>query len=170
MALITCPECGHTVSSFASACPQCGYPIKETSSEAIGVQTAEKYDLIYQCGYIGNLDKIKAIKEIAGATLTVAHNAVSNPPATVASNLTAADASAMKKRFEERKIQVVVVPSDGAEEGIEQYRCDVITCPRCGSSNISTNKRGYSLLSGFIGSNKTVNRCGKCGHAWEPRR
>ena len=27
MALITCPECGREVSSFAEACPGCGYPI-----------------------------------------------------------------------------------------------------------------------------------------------
>lgn len=29
MALITCPECGKQVSSFAHSCPECGYPIAE---------------------------------------------------------------------------------------------------------------------------------------------
>lgn len=28
MALITCPECNHQVSSHADVCVQCGYPIK----------------------------------------------------------------------------------------------------------------------------------------------
>ena len=28
MALIKCPECGHTVSDMAVSCPECGYPIK----------------------------------------------------------------------------------------------------------------------------------------------
>lgn len=27
MALITCPECGQSVSDHADACPKCGYPV-----------------------------------------------------------------------------------------------------------------------------------------------
>ena len=41
-------------------------------------------------------------------------------------------------------------------------------CPKCGSANITTGQRGYSLLTGFWGSNKTVNRCANCGHTWKP--
>jgi len=41
-------------------------------------------------------------------------------------------------------------------------------CPRCGSTVITTGRRGYSLLTGFIGSNKTVNRCANCGYSWKP--
>ena len=41
-------------------------------------------------------------------------------------------------------------------------------CPNCGSTNITTGQRGYSLLTGFWGSNKTVNRCANCGHMWKP--
>lgn len=41
-------------------------------------------------------------------------------------------------------------------------------CPKCGSTNITTGQRGYSLLTGFLGSNKTVNRCANCGYKWKP--
>ena len=41
-------------------------------------------------------------------------------------------------------------------------------CPKCGSTSIATTNRGYSLLSGFIGSGKAVNVCQKCGHKWRP--
>ena len=41
-------------------------------------------------------------------------------------------------------------------------------CPKCGSTNITTGQRGYSLLTGFLGSNKTVNRCANCGYTWKP--
>lgn len=34
MALITCPECGKRVSSFAPSCPQCGYPLAAESNHA----------------------------------------------------------------------------------------------------------------------------------------
>lgn len=43
-----------------------------------------------------------------------------------------------------------------------------LRCPKCGSTNVTTGSRGYSLLTGFIGSGKTVNRCGSCGHKWKP--
>lgn len=43
-----------------------------------------------------------------------------------------------------------------------------IHCPRCGSKQISTGQRGFSIVTGFIGSNKTVNRCANCGYSWKP--
>ena len=43
-----------------------------------------------------------------------------------------------------------------------------VCCPRCGSESIATGQRGYSLLTGFLGSGKTVNRCANCGYKWNP--
>lgn len=42
-------------------------------------------------------------------------------------------------------------------------------CPKCGSNQITTGQRGFSIWTGFLGSNKTVNRCAKCGYSWSPR-
>lgn len=50
----------------------------------------------------------------------------------------------------------------------KQQDSNQIRCPKCGSINISTGQRGYSLLTGFIGAGKTVNRCASCGHKWKP--
>jgi DNA-directed RNA polymerase subunit M/transcription elongation factor TFIIS len=44
----------------------------------------------------------------------------------------------------------------------------MVRCPRCGSANITAGQRGYSLLTGFVGSGSTVNRCANCGHKWKP--
>lgn len=41
-------------------------------------------------------------------------------------------------------------------------------CPKCLSTSISANRRGYSLVWGFIGSNKMICTCLKCGHRWKP--
>ena len=41
------------------------------------------------------------------------------------------------------------------------------TCPKCGSPSIATINRGYSMVSGFIGSGKPVNVCQVCGHKWQ---
>lgn len=42
-------------------------------------------------------------------------------------------------------------------------------CPKCSSTQITTGSRGYSMVWGFIGAGKTVNRCARCGHKWEPK-
>ena len=40
--------------------------------------------------------------------------------------------------------------------------------PKCGSTSITAGQKGYSFWTGFLGSNKTVNRCSNCGHTWKP--
>ena len=58
-----------------------------------------------------------------------------------------------------------------------------IKCPKCGSTQITANKKGFSggktvagailtggvgLLGGFFGSNKIKITCLKCGNSWSP--
>ena len=58
-----------------------------------------------------------------------------------------------------------------------------IKCPKCGSTQLTANKKGFGLgkaaiggiltggiglLGGFIGSGKVVITCLKCGHSWKP--
>lgn len=57
-----------------------------------------------------------------------------------------------------------------AQRRVEEEDKNTIRCPKCGSIQITTGQRGYSLLTGFLGSNKTVNRCAACGYNWKPRR
>ena len=60
---------------------------------------------------------------------------------------------------------------------------DEIKCPRCGSKQLTGNKRGFGLgialvggvllggvglLGGFLGSGKVKITCLKCGHSWQP--
>lgn len=60
---------------------------------------------------------------------------------------------------------------------------DNIKCPKCGSSQISANKKGFSagkavagaivaggigLAAGGIGSDKVIITCLKCGHQFKP--
>jgi len=45
---------------------------------------------------------------------------------------------------------------------------NVLHCPKCGSTNITTGARGINAFWGPIGASKTVNRCANCGHTWKP--
>lgn len=66
------------------------------------------------------------------------------------------DASKKKQDEKERKRQEYLAHKNDPK------------CPKCGSTSITAGQRGYSLLTGFIGSGKTVNRCAKCGYKWKP--
>lgn len=65
----------------------------------------------------------------------------------------------------------------------EPIQKDNIICPKCGSSQISANKKGFSagkavagavvaggigLAAGGIGSDKVIITCLKCGHQFKP--
>lgn len=43
-------------------------------------------------------------------------------------------------------------------------------CPKCKSESIHAEKRGWNLLTGFIGSGKVAVTCLKCGHRFAPGR
>nr|DAU86624.1 MAG TPA: DNA-directed RNA polymerase II subunit [Caudoviricetes sp.] len=49
-----------------------------------------------------------------------------------------------------------------------QQHSNAVRCPKCGSYSVATTNRGYSLLTGFIGSGSPRNVCQKCGHKWKP--
>ena len=57
-----------------------------------------------------------------------------------------------------------------AQQRAEEQERNQVRCPKCGSTQITTGQRGYSFFSGFLGSNKTVNRCANCGYSWKPGR
>ena len=46
---------------------------------------------------------------------------------------------------------------------------NAVKCPKCGSTAIATVNRGFSIITGFIGSGSARNVCQKCGHKWDPR-
>ena len=55
-----------------------------------------------------------------------------------------------------------------SEKRTEEQVANQVKCPKCGSTQIGVTNRGYSLLSGFIGSGSARNVCQKCGYKWKP--
>lgn len=59
------------------------------------------------------------------------------------------------------------VEAQEAEEERKKAEESKPRCPKCGSTSIATVNKGYSLLTGFLGSGKPMNVCQSCGHKWK---
>lgn len=44
----------------------------------------------------------------------------------------------------------------------------IACCPKCGSTSISANRRGWKITTGILGSSKIIATCLNCGHKWKP--
>lgn len=151
MSLIKCPECGKDISDKSEKCIHCGYPLVAESAEC--VINGRRYDLSkykkrLDCLSIGDeRGKLQIMMD-----LQKEHSGIK--PATIAYLIDTIQKTG--------KVPARYSDSD-ANNNIQ------IRCPKCSSTQITTGSRGYSMVWGFIGSGKTVNRCAKCGHSWKPR-
>lgn len=96
----------------------------------------------------------------------------------VSKDLASKSMDAAKEKREEKKLE-----KQELEDRIKQMdREGIVYCPKCYSTNISANKRGFKmgravvagtltlgvgLLAGAAGKNKIEVTCLKCGHTWK---
>lgn len=173
MALICCPECCREISDRAPQCIHCGFPLSElkdckeskTDSPNICLIDNVKYDLsdvlemlcALPVGKLDNkedYDKLCDIQELLKERI---------------SDFRLTHAVALSNEI--RNTRHVPDTFDIKKYLFETKKEDnLVHCPRCDSTQIVTGQRGYSMMWGFLGSNKTMNRCAKCGHKWEPRK
>lgn len=173
MALTNCPECNGTVSDYANSCPHCGYPMNKDKTESV----QELVDLVLYSitdNQNNKLKTIKTIREIKGVGLAEAVQFTKAIPTTLLYCINISDAQKIQKVFSKLGCKTLIENAktiDQTERGIASEFADnigKIVCPRCHSTAITTGTKGYGLIRGFLGSNKTVNRCGSCGYSWEP--
>lgn len=172
MALINCPECNKEISDKVNSCPHCGYPM---NSESI-IENCN-YDVVIT-KLIDNCDKIKLIGNIRGIKgwgLAETKNAIENLPSVIFTNMEFNSAKSsqdmlLKLGAESKLIETQTNTPYTYENAVfKNYNESTIICPHCGSTAVTTGQKGFSLLTGFLGSNKTVNRCGQCGYSWQPK-
>lgn len=78
-------------------------------------------------------------------------------------------------KFFSEKVTLVDVTGIKKEEKIKTKDEDIVCCPKCGSTQITANKKGFSVgkaillggVGGFIGKNKIEITCLKCGYRWK---
>ena len=151
MALINCPECGKEISDKSETCIHCGYPLSEKN---ICYINGTKYDLsfVFEYKWEERTIPMKMIIDLTDCTLNSVGAAVNEMFKTgvIPKTLT------LEKKKSRPQTQTV------------KPKADTITCPKCGSANIQTTNRGFSLVTGFIGSGSPRNVCQKCGFKWKP--
>lgn len=157
MAIIQCPECGKEISDKAKACIHCGYPISEEKNN-ICVIDDKKYDLSEFKNRLLEADLNN--KEVT--------NKIVRDLAYFVGSISISAAAELCRII--LKTGEVPPTYDGSHLTIKSPKESVIRCPKCSSTQITTGARGYSMMWGFMGAGKTVNRCAKCGHKWEPKR
>lgn len=178
MALIKCPECGGKVSTLAKACPHCGLPISSISTVSTDIDPYcitllswdGKYPMQARLAYW-------LLQDIKGNDLTDDETESRNFPSLVLTGLTKKNADRISIRLVELGYENMI-ENDRSSSEYSKYNANAdiyfndydgsIICPRCKSHQVTTGSRGYSLITGFVGSNKTVNRCGRCGYTWKP--
>lgn len=192
MAIVICPECGYEISEHAEMCSNCGFPLqkfieKNNITNIQGVLVCPKCASIYngwyckyelpqklKCDYCNtilvqtdeNTEEIFKLscpkekeQEFDNKSIELAKKFGNNQFSNDAFN------------FHKQKLHNDVVNWDekhNKSQSAQQQTTNVPKCPKCGSTAITVGQRGYSFFTGFLGSNKTVNRCANCGHTWKP--
>lgn len=165
MALIKCPECGKEISDKSHQCIHCGYPLEEI--EVASKPVMKLYKVVLEDVSPKNKVRIiKVIRECTGLGLAEAKALTDTVPSVIKTELTLEEAQRIGTELSAENARVSI--SDSTDNKVMRFE-DKLFCPRCHSTFVTTGSRGFSFVTGFLGSGKTVNRCGKCGYKWTPR-
>ena len=179
MAIMKCPECGHDVSSFADKCQNCGCPVSVMASNITVAENA-RFDIILRSYIVSNKGKVtRFIHELNAPAMSLPDSLdlVNSLPQQIITGVSKETADKVALKLKSLGCTVELKKSESPFESVTDARIEKthlfekdkpLTCPRCGSTAVTTGSRGYSLVWGFAGSGKTVNRCGKCGYSWKP--
>lgn len=156
MALIICPECGKQISNLAKQCIHCGCPIQKENVcfiDGVEFDLSSIKEKILVCDNYSDENIKKQIAMILARQI---------------GEINKSGSLALMDII--RKTGEVPKTFDTTPYRREQPSPSTVRCPKCSSTQIVTGQRGYSVVWGFMGSNKTMNRCANCGYKWEPRR
>lgn len=177
MALIKCPECGKEISSLSQQCIHCGYPIeKQQNLNSYDKKDEENKNTLYKVVLIScnnhEEDIINTIKILIDLDEYNIQKLIDTLPQTIVDSLTLEKCMDIKNSLLKCGAIASIIPNNTNYKSSYNMKKAVIKtfvkCPKCGSSSVATVNRGYSVLTGFLGSGKPMNVCQKCGHKWKP--
>lgn len=197
MALIICPECGEKISDKSHICIHCGFPISENVGNKAKVDNSI-YDIsilkkefdkfsdvnqnriyqIFKWNYriccdpsLENkpMPKFEGDKNIYGGDLVqmVGHMFnwwKKNGKMYLTYKFLIECINHNFEYFEFNTADYAAV----APKPVPKPDPNIVRCPKCGSTSVTTQERGYSIMWGVLGSTKKKNLCQKCGYTWWP--
>ena len=170
-----CTNCGAPVNG--NFCANCGRPVDDNVADNViryelnGVDI-DVISLIAECGPKGQMVFSKRVREISGAGLK---ECVSFASKIYHDEKLMQMANQHKHDSDKRKKEI---DADLSEKG-------VVHCPKCNSTNVNVNKKGYGygkgllgavlvgplgLLAGGIGSKELKATCLNCGHEFSIKK
>ena len=178
MALIKCPECNGQVSDRASVCIHCGYPLHKESKYICHINNQEydiediknKYDnLEFNLKWI-DLPKYcnERYNQYKNRSYPVRYNKDADLFINEIQHIIHLEPGIIEKFI----IECINHKFNNFNFNIADYTNDPnqLRCPKCGSTAITTEERGYSLWIGWYGANEKKNLCQSCGYKWKPGR
>lgn len=177
--LIKCPKCGKDVSDKAPACIHCGFPLNNLHKKNICLVDGAEHDMTeFIDSYMGLTDSEK--KELYENTLK--HY---NGHREIASSNVTQTLRKINEHFNwwndykgnDRSYLADKFTLDYIDHNFQYFEFNTadipdpsktVRCPKCGSTSVTTEESGYSLLTGFWGSSRKHNLCQKCGYRWKP--
>lgn len=160
MSLVKCPECSKEISDKASICPNCGYPFSNSENN--------DNDCIIKVN-----NTIYYAKKIYEAVSDYKNKIIDYNKSCQIVCLEIMEFNLSVKSMNELVHQIFEtgeVPKEFNGQTQEEYirEQNTVRCPKCRSTAIVTTTKGFSLLTGFVGSGKPMNVCQKCGYKWKP--
>lgn len=167
MSLITCPECGKEISDKSKQCIHCGFPLDNinTNNQKCNI-SEEEYDFTFIIELVDAgkcKDAFIELKKIPNLSIKNCVNIIEfieNNPGT-------APQTYQIKKYTKDEETVAYKKLLSMNNNTHQKAKNKIICPKCKSSTIATMSRGFSLLTGFIGSGNPRNVCQNCGYKWK---
>lgn len=168
MALIKCPECGKEISDKSKSCIHCGYPLNDAH-----ISKPKQYCIVLLSFDKGKKLSMYAVLHRIDASMTPkdVDRVYDALPYVLKTNISYDEALDFKRDFYLIGADAEIKEMNGESVSLEDIRRTPLKtfCPKCKSTQVTTGARGFSFVTGFIGSDKTVNRCSKCGYKWTPR-
>lgn len=176
MALIICPECGGKISDQADKCIHCGYPLKKINKISLKcdkennmyVYKNNLYNLTELVNYLKN--NTFAEYEMDLPTWKEARLILRRICPDISEGDRLINYIKTNRSIPDKELKNTTNNIHYSSTPHPSAPTNQVTCPKCGSTSITTEERGYDIMWGFLGSSSKKNLCQKCGYKWWPGR